>query len=49
LLAGHSTSVYVDGTFNYSLILAPGTTGIVSAQAFASAGVYSNIAYAWIT
>jgi hypothetical protein len=48
LLAGHSTSVYVDGTFNYSLILPPGTNGIVSAQAFDGSGQGSNMAFEWI-
>jgi hypothetical protein len=49
LLTGHSTSVYVDGTFNYSLILPPGTNGIVSAQAFDASGQGSNMAFEWIS
>ena len=48
LLAGHSTSVYVDGTFNYSLILPAGANGIVSAQAIDAAGQGSNMAFEWI-
>jgi hypothetical protein len=48
VLEGHETTVLIDGTFSYEVILPSGTTGIVSAQAFTPQSVGSNVAFDWI-
>lgn len=49
LLDGEVTGVNMDGSFQFSWIFPPGTNGIVSAQAFTSQGVGSNVALELIT
>ncbi len=43
-----STSVNSDGTFSYSVLLPPGTYGIVNAVAVTPEGVRSNVLSRWI-
>ena len=43
-----STSVEANGSFSYFATVPEGTNGIVTAQAFTSAGVGSNVVYDWI-
>lgn len=49
LLDGHSTSVNLDGSFSFSLILPSGSNDFVTAQAFTSDDIGSNIAWQWIS
>jgi len=49
LFAGNSTNVNVDGSFSFAMILAPGTTGDISAQAFDDDLQASNIVVSYVT
>jgi hypothetical protein len=49
LFEGNSTNVNVDGSFSFAMILAPGTTGTVTAQAFDQDLQASNIVFDYVT